>query len=64
MTTRAAHKMAAEDAKDDAILGPLDDGDANLLLSEDKDLDGEGADGGGPATGGGIKVVRAVTAEA
>ena len=49
MTTRAAHKMAAEDA----ILGPLDDGDANLLLSGDKDPDGEGADGGGPATGGG-----------
>ena len=53
MTTRAAHKMAAEDAEDDAILGPLDDGDANLLLSGDKDPDGEGADEGGPATGGG-----------
>ena len=52
MTTRAAHKLSAEDAEDDAILGPLDDGDANLLLSGDKD-DGEGADGGGPATGGG-----------
>ena len=49
MTTRAAHKMAAEDA----ILGPLDDGGANRLLSGDKDPDGEGADEGGPATGGG-----------
>ena len=49
MTTRAAHNMAAEDAEDDAILGPLDDGDANLLLPGDKDPDGEGADGGGPA---------------
>ena len=52
MTTRAAHKISAEDAED-AILGPLNDGDASMLLPGDKDPDGEGADEGGPATGGG-----------
>jgi hypothetical protein len=44
MTTRAAHKISA-----DAILGPLSDGDASMLPPRDKDPDGEGADGGGPA---------------
>ena len=49
---RAAHKMSAEDAED-AILGPLSDGGARMLQPRDKDPDGEGADEGRPATGGG-----------
>ena len=45
MTTRAAHKMSAESA----TMGR----GASMLLPGDKDPDGEGADEGGPATGGG-----------
>ena len=55
MTTRAAHKMSAG-----AILGPLSDGDAHMLLPEDGDPDARVLTrvGQPPA------VVRAVPAEA